>query len=173
MYQNVKSTEECREKCLSSPYRCHSFDLGGDPSSPNRVCRTSHLDKYSLAHIEEAYLQVPGAITYELHSCYNGKLLGRSFSFNLVCTFFAMYLPCICLFCSVCALATAVVEATAEAHFLSTAIEQFFREAGNCRYCHQHHRHQQLSANVVLPPGHHIISQSSASGERAERRQHA
>lgn len=74
VYQNVKSVEECREKCLSSPYRCHSFDLG-DPSSPNRVCRTSHLDKYSLAHIEEAYLQVPGAITYELHSCYNGKWL--------------------------------------------------------------------------------------------------
>lgn len=77
VYQNVKSVDECREKCLSSPYRCHSFDLG-DPSMPNRVCRTSHLDKYSLAHIEDAYLQVPGSITYELHSCYNVTIMCRS-----------------------------------------------------------------------------------------------
>lgn len=96
VYQNVKSTEECREKCLSSPYRCHSFDLGGDPSSPNRVCRTSHLDKYSLAHIEEAYLQVPGAITYELHSCYNGKS-------SVQCTFsFFACISSICLLLFVC-----------------------------------------------------------------------
>lgn len=92
VYQNVKSTEECREKCLSSPYRCHSFDLGGDPSSPNRVCRTSHLDKYSLAHIEEAYLQVPGAITYELHSCYNGKFSVHVLFLRLYLLFVFYYL---------------------------------------------------------------------------------
>ncbi|KPM06309.1 PAN domain containing protein 2, partial [Sarcoptes scabiei] len=77
VYQNINSVDECREKCLSSPYRCHSFDLG-DPNNPNHVCRTSHLDKYSLAHIEDAYLQVPGAITYELHSCYNVSIVCRS-----------------------------------------------------------------------------------------------
>ncbi|KAH7640262.1 hypothetical protein HUG17_7729 [Dermatophagoides farinae] len=77
VYQNVQSIDECREKCLSSPYRCHSFDLG-DPNNPNHVCRTSHLDKYSLAHIEDAYLQVNGAITYELHSCYNVSILCKS-----------------------------------------------------------------------------------------------
>ena len=71
VYQNIQSIDECRERCLSSKYRCHSFDLG-DPNNPNKVCRTSHLDKYSLAHIDDAYLQVNGAITYELHSCYNG-----------------------------------------------------------------------------------------------------
>ncbi|KAH9417706.1 hypothetical protein DERP_011417 [Dermatophagoides pteronyssinus] len=77
VYQNIQSIDECRERCLSSKYRCHSFDLG-DPNNPNKVCRTSHLDKYSLAHIDDAYLQVNGAITYELHSCYNVSILCKS-----------------------------------------------------------------------------------------------
>jgi hypothetical protein len=69
VYQNVKTVEECKEKCLNSPYRCHSFDFG-DPS--NSVCRTSHLDKNSLSHIEDPYLEISGATTHELLSCYNG-----------------------------------------------------------------------------------------------------
>ncbi|CAG2161877.1 unnamed protein product, partial [Oppiella nova] len=32
VYENVKTIEECKEKCLNSPYRCHSFDFG-DPSN--------------------------------------------------------------------------------------------------------------------------------------------
>ena len=69
IYENVKTIEECKEKCLNSPYRCHSFDFG-DPS--NSVCRTSHLDKNSLTHIESPYIEINGATTYELLSCYNG-----------------------------------------------------------------------------------------------------
>ncbi|CAG2116050.1 unnamed protein product, partial [Medioppia subpectinata] len=68
VYENVKTIDECKEKCLSSPYRCHSFDFG-DPT--NSVCRTSHLDKNSLSHIENPYIEIPGATTYELVSCYN------------------------------------------------------------------------------------------------------
>ncbi|CAG2113231.1 unnamed protein product, partial [Medioppia subpectinata] len=68
VYETVKTIEECKEKCLNSPYRCHSFDFG-DPT--NSVCRTSHLDKNSLAHIENPYIEITGATTYELLSCYN------------------------------------------------------------------------------------------------------
>lgn len=71
VYQDISSVEACKEKCLGAPYRCFSFDFGSDPSST--VCRTSHLDKASLSHIDEPYLDVPGAVTYELNACYNGK----------------------------------------------------------------------------------------------------
>ena len=71
VYQDVTTVEECKEKCINSAYRCFSFDFGSDPQ--NSVCRTSHLDKASLTHIEEPYLEVQGAVTYELSSCYNGK----------------------------------------------------------------------------------------------------
>ncbi|XP_015784540.1 uncharacterized protein LOC107362058 [Tetranychus urticae] len=68
VHLNVKTVDECKAKCLESPYRCFSFDLG-DPS--NSVCRTSHLDRSSLTHIEDPYLNIPGSMTYELSSCYN------------------------------------------------------------------------------------------------------
>lgn len=71
IYQNITTVDECKEKCINSPYRCFTFDFG-DPSNP--VCRTSHLDKASLTHIENPYLAIEGAVTYELASCYNGKL---------------------------------------------------------------------------------------------------
>ncbi|CAG2174419.1 unnamed protein product [Oppiella nova] len=75
VYENVKTIEECKEKCLNSPYRCHSFDFG-DPS--NSVCRTSHLDKNSLSHIENPYIEISGATTHELVSCYNVTILCRA-----------------------------------------------------------------------------------------------
>lgn len=56
-------------------------------------------------------------------------------------------MPCVC----VCVLAT-VVEAAEALLPLNSSLER-----GNCRYCH-HHQHHQLSADVVLPPRHHIIS---------------
>lgn len=70
VHLDVKSVDECKAKCLASQYRCFSFDFG-DPS--NRVCRTSHLDRSSLTHIEDPYLEVEGSITYELSACYDGK----------------------------------------------------------------------------------------------------
>lgn len=75
VYPDVKNVDECKEKCISSPFRCFSFDFG-DPS--NSVCRTSHLDKASLSHIEEPYLEIPGATTYELYACYNVSILCRA-----------------------------------------------------------------------------------------------
>ncbi|XP_054931175.2 uncharacterized protein [Dermacentor andersoni] len=68
VFQNVTTLEECRRLCLSVPYRCHSFDLG-DPE--NSVCRISHHARASLSHIENPYLEIPGAATNELAACYN------------------------------------------------------------------------------------------------------
>ncbi|XP_054162435.1 uncharacterized protein LOC128960388 [Oppia nitens] len=75
VYESVKTIDECKEKCMTSAYRCHSFDLG-DPS--HAVCRTSHLDKNSLSHIDNPYIEITGATTYELLSCYNVTILCRS-----------------------------------------------------------------------------------------------
>lgn len=72
VFQDVKSLDGCRKKCLSVDYRCQSFDLG-DPT--NSVCRLSHLASPSLANIEDPYLEIHGAATYEISSCYNGNLL--------------------------------------------------------------------------------------------------
>ena len=68
MYQEVKSLDECRQKCLTGPYNCRSYDFG-DPANP--VCRTSHLDKVALGHIENPYIEISGASTYELQNCYD------------------------------------------------------------------------------------------------------
>ena len=68
IYQDVNSLEECKQKCLSAPYRCYSFDYG---DTAERVCRTSHLDQASLQSVKEPYLEVVGAITYELATCFN------------------------------------------------------------------------------------------------------
>lgn len=70
VHEDVKTENECKDRCINAPYRCFSFDLG-DPSSP--VCRTSHLDRASLSHIEEPYTEVSEAVTWELYACYNGK----------------------------------------------------------------------------------------------------
>ncbi|KAL3221260.1 hypothetical protein MRX96_029592 [Rhipicephalus microplus] len=74
VFQNVTTLEDCRRLCLSVPYRCHSFDLG-DPD--NSVCRISHHARASLSHIENPYLEIPGAATNELAACYNGQWNGR------------------------------------------------------------------------------------------------
>jgi PAN domain len=68
VYQDVASVDECRELCLSSPYRCHSYDYG---DTGDMVCRLSHHSRATLADIQDPYLDVPEAATYELSSCYN------------------------------------------------------------------------------------------------------
>lgn len=75
IHYDIKKEPECRKKCLQAPYRCHSYDLG-DISSP--VCRTSHLDRNSLQQIQEPYLEMQGAVSYELDSCYNVTISCRS-----------------------------------------------------------------------------------------------
>lgn len=75
IYQEVGSLEECKQKCLNAPYRCYSFDY--DDTS-ERVCRTSHLDQASLMSVKDPYLEVMGAITYELASCFNVTIQCRA-----------------------------------------------------------------------------------------------
>ncbi|XP_015788965.1 uncharacterized protein LOC107365903 isoform X2 [Tetranychus urticae] len=71
MYPDVTSVEDCKRKCLESPYRCHSFDFG---DGSNKVCRTSHLNQASSVHIQDPYLEVANGATYELDNCYNVSL---------------------------------------------------------------------------------------------------
>lgn len=75
IYQDIKTEPECRKRCLQAPYRCHSYDLG---DSSNPVCRTSHLDRNSLQQIQEPYLEIQGAVSYELESCYNVTVICKA-----------------------------------------------------------------------------------------------
>lgn len=49
VYQDVQTIEECRELCLNSPFRCHSYDHG---DTGDHVCRLSHHSKSTLADIQ-------------------------------------------------------------------------------------------------------------------------
>ncbi|KAF7280880.1 uncharacterized protein LOC143195546 [Rhynchophorus ferrugineus] len=75
VYQDVGSVDECRELCLNSPYRCHSYDYG---DTGEMVCRLSHHARATLSDIQDPYLDVPEASTYELSSCYNVSIDCRS-----------------------------------------------------------------------------------------------
>lgn len=75
VYQDVGSVDECRELCLNSPYRCHSYDYG---DTGDMVCRLSHHSRSTLSDIQDPYLEVPEAATYELSSCYNVSIDCRS-----------------------------------------------------------------------------------------------
>ncbi|XP_028134661.1 uncharacterized protein LOC114329670 [Diabrotica virgifera virgifera] len=75
VYQDVGSVDECRELCLNSPYRCHSYDYG---DTGEMVCRLSHHSRATLSDIQDPYLEVPEAATYELSSCYNVSIDCRS-----------------------------------------------------------------------------------------------
>ncbi|XP_030558208.1 uncharacterized protein LOC115760824 [Drosophila novamexicana] len=68
VYQEVSSVDECRELCLNSPYRCHSYDYN---DTGDMVCRLSHHSRATLTDVQDPYLEVPEASTYELASCYN------------------------------------------------------------------------------------------------------
>ncbi|KAL7647956.1 UNVERIFIED_CONTAM: hypothetical protein RMT77_001572 [Armadillidium vulgare] len=75
VFQEVESLDECKVLCLQAPYRCHSFDYG---DTGDKVCRLSHHAVATLTHIEEPHLDIPGASTYELSSCYNVTIDCRS-----------------------------------------------------------------------------------------------
>lgn len=49
VYQDVQTIEECRELCLNSPFRCHSYDHG---DTGDHVCRLSHHSKATLTDIQ-------------------------------------------------------------------------------------------------------------------------
>lgn len=75
VYQDVGSVDECRELCLNSPYRCHSYDYG---DTGDMVCRLSHHSRATLSDVQDPYLDVPEAATYELSSCYNVSIECRA-----------------------------------------------------------------------------------------------
>lgn len=39
-------------------------------SAGEMICRLSHHSSATLAHIEEPYLEIADAVTYELQACY-------------------------------------------------------------------------------------------------------
>lgn len=80
VHQNVETIEECQNLCLNASYRCFSYDFG-DGKTNEKICRTSHLEQASLTHIQDPYLEVKGAVTYEKVSCYKGN----NSSLNLEC----------------------------------------------------------------------------------------
>lgn len=52
VYQDVGSVDECRELCLNSPYRCHSYDYG---DTGEMVCRLSHHSRATLTDIQVSW----------------------------------------------------------------------------------------------------------------------
>jgi len=67
VHLDTESTEECRQKCLEADFGCYSYDFmsAGEP-----ICRLSHHSSATLAHIQEPYLAIENATTYELQACY-------------------------------------------------------------------------------------------------------
>ena len=69
----VLSEKQCRDLCLSAPFRCHSYDW----SSEMLICRLSHHSTRTLTQIEYPFIPFPLARyapsplvpRYELGSC--------------------------------------------------------------------------------------------------------
>ncbi|KAM8704699.1 hypothetical protein ACLKA7_009199 [Drosophila subpalustris] len=75
VYQDITTIDECRDLCLNSPYRCHSYDYN---DTGDMVCRLSHHSRATLTDVNDPYLDVPEAATYELSACYNVSIECRS-----------------------------------------------------------------------------------------------
>ncbi|EDW83725.1 uncharacterized protein Dwil_GK13524 [Drosophila willistoni] len=75
VYQDINTIDECRDLCLNSPYRCHSYDYN---DTGDMVCRLSHHSRATLTDVMDPYLEVPEAATYELSACYNVSIECRS-----------------------------------------------------------------------------------------------
>lgn len=75
VFQDVLTIDECRELCLNSPYRCHSYDFN---DTGENVCRLSHHSRSTLSDIQDPFLDVPEASTYELSACYNVSIECRA-----------------------------------------------------------------------------------------------
>eukprot|EP00095_Tigriopus_kingsejongensis_P006961 maker-scaffold406_size180810-snap-gene-0.27 protein:Tk06961 transcript:maker-scaffold406_size180810-snap-gene-0.27-mRNA-1 annotation:"hypothetical protein L798_11402" len=68
VFANVASKKDCEQLCVSSSYRCHSYDFG---DTGLKICRLSHHSSSTLKGIREPYLAASEATTYELASCFN------------------------------------------------------------------------------------------------------
>ncbi|QQP54376.1 Putative LOC101887535, partial [Caligus rogercresseyi] len=60
VYQAIASKEDCQDLCNNAPFRCHSFDF--NDTGDNRLLTNT---------IEEPYLAIEEATTYELDACYD------------------------------------------------------------------------------------------------------
>jgi len=68
VWQAIDSKEDCEDLCNNAPFRCHSYDFN---DTGDNVCRLSHHSAHTLTQIEEPYLAIEEATTYELSACYN------------------------------------------------------------------------------------------------------
>lgn len=68
LQEGVGSVDECRQLCLSAPFRCHTFDFY------EGVCRLSHHSSVTVTQIEEPYLIMNGSASWERGPCYNVTL---------------------------------------------------------------------------------------------------
>jgi len=68
VYQAIASEEDCKDLCNNAPFRCHSYDYN---DTGDNVCRLSHHSAMTLTQIEEPYLVIEEATTYQLSACYN------------------------------------------------------------------------------------------------------
>ncbi|XP_050528281.1 uncharacterized protein LOC126898361 [Daktulosphaira vitifoliae] len=72
IFENVATMEKCKEICLSSKeFQCRSFDYN---ETGINICRVSHHSTSSLSQLDRPYLSVPGAITYQMSSCFSIKV---------------------------------------------------------------------------------------------------
>ncbi|XP_002072742.3 uncharacterized protein LOC6650695 [Drosophila willistoni] len=75
VHQNVQSIDDCRDLCLTAPFRCHSYDYS---ETGEHVCRLSHHSRATLTDLSEPYLSIEEAATYEQSACYNVSIDCRS-----------------------------------------------------------------------------------------------
>jgi len=68
VYQAIASEEDCRDLCQNAPFRCHSYDYN---DTGDDICRLSHHSALTLTQVEDPFLFIEEATTYELSSCYN------------------------------------------------------------------------------------------------------
>jgi len=68
VYQAIASEEDCRDLCQNAPFRCHSYDYN---DTGDDICRLSHHSALTLTQVEDPFLFIEAATTYELSSCYN------------------------------------------------------------------------------------------------------
>ena len=68
VYQAIASEKDCQDLCKNAPFRCHSYDYN---DTGDDVCRLSHHSAVTLTQVEEPYLYIEEATTFELSSCYN------------------------------------------------------------------------------------------------------
>merc|ERR1719219_1831112 len=68
VYQAIASEEDCRDLCNNARFRCHSYDYN---DTGDNICRLSHHSGVTLTQIEDPYLLIEEATTYQLAACYN------------------------------------------------------------------------------------------------------